>query len=86
MRARALLPLAVLAACQPGPVEGPGDPSSPAGYRHLDHVPPPAVLEALRFTGDDIPASALRVRDGCYAAFVDGAVLPVARANRQICL
>ena len=83
----ALLALPVLAAaCQPAPVTGPGDPYDPAGYRHLDHAPPAEVIDTLRIMDDAIPTSTLRIRDGCYAAFHDGAVIPVQRGGAQYCL
>lgn len=80
----ALIPL--MAACQPTVVEGPGDPASPAGYRHLDHTPPDPVLNALRILDEDLDKGILRERAGCYAAFVDGQVIPMASGGQQICI
>ena len=76
----------ILAACQPVVVEGPGDPTSRVGYRHLDHTPPPEAVDLLRIMDDEIPVTALRVRDGCYAAFVGTEVIPVQRGGRQFCV
>jgi len=83
MRLLLILPvLPVIAACQPAPEPVP---FSPVGYRHLDHDPPEEALDILRIEDEEIPSSALRVKDGCYAVFVDGTLRPVARGGRQFC-
>lgn len=83
MRLLPLLPMIALVACQPTP-----EPVafSPAGYRHLDHEPPEEALDILRIMDDEVPASALRVNQGCYAAFIDGELVPVQRGGKQYCL
>lgn len=84
MRLLALLPL--LPACAPLPYWEAGTPYTPPGYRHVDHTPPAEAVIALRERDAEATVSAMRVRDGCYYAFIDGNLVPLAPDGRQICL